>query len=295
MVAGAIGVYALATLARGWRWHRILFHSQIDHQRADAYGLVVVGYMGNTVLPLRGGELLRVVLLGQRSNSTRREILGSIIGERLLDAVALALLFGALTLLSLTEAPGGETPAWLALGALGLGAAAIGAYRVLRTRGRLTSFSERMKPFTRATKTLLTAWGAAMLALTLVVWSLEGVVFWLVGQSLQLPIGVIDGIGLVVLASFFAMLPAAPGYVGTYDAAIALGLKGLDVPGSAAVGFTLLARFVVYVPITLVGLLLLIVRYRGLGELNLGRLRRENRELAERDREAPDSVEVPVP
>jgi hypothetical protein len=46
--------------------------------------------MGNNVLPVRGGELLRVGLLGQRTTARWREILSSVIAERLLDAWVLA-------------------------------------------------------------------------------------------------------------------------------------------------------------------------------------------------------------
>jgi hypothetical protein len=51
LLVGAIGLYAVATLVRGWRWHTILRHAGVRHRAADAYALVPVGYMGNTVLP----------------------------------------------------------------------------------------------------------------------------------------------------------------------------------------------------------------------------------------------------
>ncbi|KKK99579.1 hypothetical protein LCGC14_2631320, partial [marine sediment metagenome] len=107
LVVAAVGVYAVATVARGWRWHKILQHSHIDHRTIDAYALVVVGYMGNTVLPMRGGELVRTVLLGQRSSSLKREIFGSIIAERLLDVVALVLMFALVTWLKVAGSPVG--------------------------------------------------------------------------------------------------------------------------------------------------------------------------------------------
>jgi hypothetical protein len=51
--------------------------------------------------------------------------------------------------------------------------------------------------------------------------------------------------------------------VGTYDAAILFGLTALDVGGGSAVGFALLTRFVLFLPITLTGLALMVVRYGG--------------------------------
>src|SRR4051794_3573133 len=70
----AVCTYGLALGVRGFRWHRILRLIHIPHKRADAYRLVLVGYMGNNVLPLRGGELLRVGLLGDRATARRRGV-----------------------------------------------------------------------------------------------------------------------------------------------------------------------------------------------------------------------------
>ena len=66
-----------------------------------------------------------------------------------------------------------------------------------------------------------------------------------------------------MLASLFAAIPAAPGYAGTFDAGIVLGLKAVGVTGGAAVGFVVLARFVMFVPVTIVGLFLLLHTYGG--------------------------------
>src|SRR3954453_641850 len=88
----AIAVYAVVTLVRGERGHEILRAEKVEAKRADTYGLVVVGYMGNNALPARAGELLRVFLLGNSTKASKRTLLGSVLVERLLDAAALGLL-----------------------------------------------------------------------------------------------------------------------------------------------------------------------------------------------------------
>jgi hypothetical protein len=72
---------------------------------------------------------------------------------------------------------------------------------------------------------------------------------------------------LVALTNFVAALPAAPGSIGTFDAAVAWGTHRLGASGSAAVGYLIMLRFVLYVPITLVGLLVLVTRYGGWARL----------------------------
>ena len=66
--------------------------------------------MGNNVLPARGGELLRVLLLGERTNARRRVILGTIIAERFVDLLTIVTLFAVLTAVGIADRPLGLTP-----------------------------------------------------------------------------------------------------------------------------------------------------------------------------------------
>ena len=263
----AVGVYAVATLLRGWRWDRVLMDMKIGHRRGDAYSLVCVGYMGNNVLPARGGEFLRVMLMAPRSQARRRELLGSIIAERVLDVVALAALFAAMTLASVGGSPVGKAPAYVALGGGLVAVVALVVYLRMRESGRFEKFAAAVRPVARASKIITRPEGAVLIATTVLVWILEGFVFWLVGHSLDLDIDLVGGTFLVVLASFFALIPAAPGYVGTFDSAVLFGLHALKVTGGNAVAFAVLVRFVMFVPITAVGLILLMTRHGGIRQL----------------------------
>ena len=92
LLAVGMFVYLVASLLRGLRWDVILRSLRIAHRTADSYALTAVGYMGNTVLPARGGEVLRIVLMARRSCARRREVLGSIVVERVLDLASLGVL-----------------------------------------------------------------------------------------------------------------------------------------------------------------------------------------------------------
>jgi uncharacterized membrane protein YbhN (UPF0104 family) len=280
LLAGALVVYGAATLARGWRWHRVLTHAGVEHCSRDAYHLVSVGYMGNTVLPARGGEALRVLLLAERSTARKREVLGSIVSERLFDVVALALLFATLTFVGIAGAPTGASPALIAVGALAGVAIVLFVYLRLRRAGRFERFAEILRPVAGASKILVSRVGPALVLVTIAVWLSEGLIFMLVGQSLGLSLSLLDGAFLVVLASLFALIPSAPGYAGTYDAALLFGLAALDVRGGVALSFVILVRFVLFGPITIIGLILLLSRYEGIGRIRRG-LRERKAEPAE--------------
>lgn len=272
LVVAAIGLYGVATLVRGWRWHVILRLDGIDHRARDALGIVCVGYMGNTVLPARGGEVLRVVLLKQRSPGARkREILGSIIAERALDAVVLIALFAMLTFVGVAGSPTGIVPAIVGTAALVLLGVGLYTYLRMRRAGRLEGFAAKVRPLVKASRPLLGPVGATLALATAGVWCLEAAIFVLVADSLNIGLSLIEGLSVNVLASFFSLVPAAPGYVGTLDAAILFGLKALDITGGAAVSFALLVRFVLFVPITVAGLLLVLTRYGGIAALRRAR------------------------
>src|SRR3954452_15985973 len=259
----AVCTYGLALGVRGFRWHRILRLIHIPHKRADAYRLVLVGYMGNNVLPLRGGELLRVGLLGSRTTARRREVLSSVVAERLLDAAVLAAMFALLTWANVADAPAGQTPAAIAAVALVLAAIALASYLALRRRGLFHAFHAKVGPFLKALKLFAHVEGVLLAGLTVFAWCCEGLTLMLVGRSLGLGLHLLDTLSIIVLASLFAAIPAAPGYAGTFDAGLVLGLKSVGVTGGVAVGFVVLARFAMFVPVTLVGLFLLLHTYGG--------------------------------
>jgi uncharacterized membrane protein YbhN (UPF0104 family) len=106
-----------------------------------------------------------------------------------------------------------------------------------------------------------------LLVVTFVLWTCEATVYWTVARSVSLDISITGALYLVALTNFVAALPAAPGSIGTFDAAVAFGARRLGASGSEAVSYLILLRFVLYVPITLVGLVFLVTRYGGWSRL----------------------------
>ena len=259
----ALAIYALATLARGERWHRILERAGVAVGRGDAYRLTAVGYMGNNVLPARGGDLLRALLLGSLARIPKRAALGSVVAERLLDVLALGLIFVAVGIGIVREVtvPGGPLVVVGALAAIAL--VAFLAAVVARAFGALDRAREFVRPFLAASRNLLSLHGAALLALSLVLWALEALVYFAIALALGLEIDPFGALYLVALTNLFALVPAAPGYVGTFDAAVVFGARSLGAEGSEALAYLLLLRFVLFVPITVVGLGFLVRRYGG--------------------------------
>jgi glycosyltransferase 2 family protein len=264
-LGAALALYALATLLRGERWDRILRRAGVNAKRADAYALVSVGYMGNNVLPARGGELLRTFLLGARTSSTKRTILGTIVAERLLDALALGVILVALAYDLLQRLQPPSTTVLLLGAVLAATAAATLAIALLRHRERLHFVLKALAPLAQPSKALLSPQGAFLLLVSLAIWCVEAAVYIAVARAATIHLGLQDGLAIVAFTNAAALIPAAPGYIGTYDAAVIFATRAVSSASrSAVLSYLLLLRFVLFVPITLAGLVLLVARYGGL-------------------------------
>jgi glycosyltransferase 2 family protein len=274
-LGAALLLYVVATLLRSERWHHILIEEKVPVGRADSYALVPVGYMGNNALPARSGEILRVYLLGNRTGASKRTIIGTVLVERILDALALGLLLVVLAFSLAAKLPH-SPPVLVGAGAVILLALAV-AVVVLRTERLRERASALLKPMLRPARQLLSLRGVGLFLFSVLIWAVEAAVYVLVGRSVGIPLNLDDGLIIVAFTNLCALVPAAPGYIGTYDAAVIFSLKAVTTVGKgAATSYLLLLRFVLFVPITIVGLVILFARYGGLSGLRAARASSED-------------------
>jgi uncharacterized membrane protein YbhN (UPF0104 family) len=274
-IAFAVGLYGLATLARGERWHRVLLLVDGRSSRADAYSLTTVGYMGNNTLPARAGDLIKSVLTARRTGLSTPEVLGAAVAERVLDAVALGAVFLVLGGLVLTDAglPAAHAVLLVLGGIVALAALVLAVPSLRRGHPRLQRFADVAIKLLRPSRALLGPAGAMLLLGSLLVWVLEATVYATVARAVDLPLSGLDALYLVALTNLVALVPAAPGYVGTFDAAVLFGVRALTGGAGGGAGYVVALRLVLFVPITLVGLTLLVVRHGGVATLRALRAR----------------------
>ncbi len=268
-LAAAIAIYLVGCAARGERWLALLRHNGADPGRADVHSLVAVGYLGNNVLPARAGDALRVVFLTPRARTDTRTVIGTILAERVLDVV---LLVGLFVVLAYGVLGGIDVPAAGRLLAGALLAAALlallaGGALVLQRRGRLRRVLDFLAPMGAATIRMRGRHGVALLLWSVVVWCFEWGAWWLTAEAAGLHLALLDVGYLMGLATIFVLVPSGPGYVGTFDAALIFGLHALGHSGAATLSYLLLLRFVIAVPITLLGLIALASRFGGVARM----------------------------
>ena len=265
---GAVGLYTLNTGVRAERWHRLLRDDGAEPSRADSYALTVVGYTGNNVLPARAGDAVRVLLMAPRAQTSRRTVIGTLLAERLLDLVVIVLLFVTVGYGVLDQVGNGELELIAIVTVLGLAGAAL----AVRFIGRNERLAGLLGPMLTSTRNLIGRDGLPLLGMTLAVWLLETFVWMAVGAAAGFGMSLLEGLYLVALASIFSLIPSGPAYAGTQDVAAVVGVKAIGASSSLASTYLILLRFVLQVPITAAGLILLAARYGGIGKLRRARL-----------------------
>ncbi|MBM4416532.1 MAG: flippase-like domain-containing protein, partial [Chloroflexi bacterium] len=113
-LVAAFAVELGALWVRALRW-RLVLDGTVRIRTREAWSLVVIGYAANNVLPVRAGELVRAQLLHEAHAVSRLAALGTIVVERILDGLVLALLLAA------TIAVAGGNPLLRAVAALAVG------------------------------------------------------------------------------------------------------------------------------------------------------------------------------
>jgi len=114
----SVVLVGLSILLRAMRW-QALFPRPQRLGMPNLFGVLNVGYFVNNVLPLRAGELVRAVLLGQVETVSRVEAFSTVILERVFDTLGvIVLLLAAMPLVHF--AGGASRPVLLLSGAMAL-------------------------------------------------------------------------------------------------------------------------------------------------------------------------------
>ena len=93
-------------------------------------------------------------------------------------------------------------------------------YFALRRRGLLERFAERINPFVRHLRLVWQPLGIGLAVVTLGLWLLEALWYLLVADSLGISISLAEAVFINTFTAFCSLVPAAPGYLGTFDAAL---------------------------------------------------------------------------
>jgi uncharacterized protein (TIRG00374 family) len=274
LVPGTLAMIA-GVVARAVRW-RGLFHPSTRPPFGPVIETLVLSCLLNAILPARAGDAARVVALKRRAAVSQAETLGTLVLERGYDLFAVVVLFLAATPW-LPNTHWGKAAEVLA-GVLAVGGVAtavvISVYGArpiafaLRPLTRLPRVSPEQ--VTRGAENLTRGLSAlrdgrlalAAAAWSIVAWLLTGLSCWFVMLGFHFGLSPMAGMLVAIAIALALILPAPPGALGVFEAAVVLAMGAYGVNASEALSYGIAVHVINVVPYVVVapGLLYLEVR-----------------------------------
>ncbi len=217
---------------RPWRW-RWSFPREGRPGYPAAFRTFYIGLMANNLLPARGGDVLRCFLLGREwSIRDAARVLGTLGVEKVLDGLALlavvatSLFFmGDQIWLTRLAALSGLVFGGVFAFMIALQRWPEGSMRfmkrsldILRLPRVLEKLEGSIRGFTAGISAIGTLRGIATLGLmTAAIWALEAAFVWTMAASVDVELSLAGGALVTAVLGLGLMIPAAPGYIGTYE------------------------------------------------------------------------------
>ena len=255
------------SMIRALRW-RVLLSAERWLGVLDVFWATMVGYLGNSFLPARAGEVLRSVALGRRSQISSSFVLATALTERILDAGILVII-GSIALGMLDEGPPSLLNAsngMAVLSAVGLAVVfflpflkrqiewilnrlPLPVALKIRLRGLLEQFLLGLRSLRHSGRAL------SFLVLAAVIWLGDAIGATIIAHALGLSLTIPQALLLGVSLGLSSAIPSTPGYIGVYQfvAVTVLPIFGLTV--NQALAFILVYQALSYLVITWWGLL----------------------------------------
>lgn len=263
LLAALMGAGSL--LLRSLRWE-LLLRSERAIGLSAAFGATAAAQLGNTVLPARAGELVRIVMVSQRSRLDTAFVLTTVLAERIADGIALVLVACVIVLIVPLDL-GWVTSAVAPLAIVGLTAALLIAAAPWVEPHAATALKRLPLP-----APIRTALQAAMrqalhaflalhdrtrlfrfLGLTVAIWTVDVLSTVVGGAALGLEISVHAALLLIATLGVASALPSTPGYVGIFQFAAVTALTPFGITRANAIAYILVAQSVMLIVTALFG------------------------------------------
>jgi uncharacterized protein (TIRG00374 family) len=265
-----IVVYFLAVWARTWRWDYML--RPLKHvPLVRLFPVVVIGYMGNNVYPARAGEVLRSFILREREAIPMSASLATVVVERVFDG--LVMLIFVFVALPFTPIPGDSSfiRSLVTFASAGFFLALLLFFIMAAFPDRLYALVETisyklfphrihhplllfLKRFLSGLESLRSFRSVLMIFFTsVVIWLLETVKYWFVMHAFDFQVSFFALMLMNGVVNLMTTLPAAPGYIGTFDTPGIAVLTLYGVNPEIATAYTLVLHAALWLPITLLG------------------------------------------
>lgn len=252
------------------------------------YAATIIGYMANNILPARLGELARAHLLARREGLPTSSVFATLVVDRLWDGfTVLGMLVLTLMTLRLPPEMAGVQHS-LEVGGYLMTGIYLAALLVLFLLKQQTALARRLIGF--FCSPFPVAWGEKLLSMMetflsglrpgsrqgIVLIFLTSIMIWgtalwpvdLVLRSFGIALPVAGSMLILVFLVFAVMVPASPGYIGTYHLACVYGLKAFALEGEQAMSIAIVMHGLNFFPVIIAGTCCLVAQKLSLSSLS---------------------------
>ena len=253
----ALAMFALLLLFRVYRWQLFVNPIQAVPLR-HFWSATMIGFMANDLLPLRAGEVVRAYALSHLASVRLSTAVATTVLERVWDAVAVAVILTV----TLSRFP---LPDWLRHTntiLLGLCALVLIGGWLLVQQGE-TAFARLPPRIARLTRHFIHGFTVlrsvplifGVLSISLLIWLALTGFYWVMLRACGFNLPLQAAFVVMILTVFASAIPAAPGYLGTFQVAMEIALGFFSIPKEEALGFSLVAHITQILPVVIVGLI----------------------------------------
>jgi len=269
----AVAFTFISYFLRAVRW-RYLLISEKTIPLSSLYPATIIGYMANNLLPARLGEFVRAYTLAKREQLETPSVFASLVIDRLFDGFTVLVML--LITLFTVRLPAGMEDAATALKAGGMAMFLLycgilvflyllkrQTQRTLSTVGFLLkpfpkSFSERIIPmlgsFIGGIRLSLRGSHLAIIVITsILIWTFAVLPLDMTLRSFGINLPITASMFIMVLLVFAVMVPASPGFIGTYHYACFKGLSVFGIPETTSVSIALVIHGTAFFPVIIAG------------------------------------------
>lgn len=274
-----MAINLLAIWVRAKRWGYLLAPIK-KVPMGELYNATAIGFMANNIFPARVGEFVRAIVLGHRAKISKTASFATIVVERIFDGFTVLTLF-LLVIFFMVFPPehsglfSQRTLKSAATLSLVFYTLVLVILLLLRFKDRRTyriisffleKFPEKLShKITKRIDSFVSGLGVlkqwkdllSIIVYSFFLWLMMAFSVYLLFLGFHFPLSLWTAIFLEVVLVFGVSLPSAPGYIGTFHWICAAGLMFLGVEGNQAKGFAVVLWFVSFIPVTVLGLLLL--------------------------------------
>lgn len=268
-IVSCVVLYLSTFIFRAYRW-KIMVGKFSDTSIFTLTRSVVIGFAANNLLPLRLGEIVRAWTISKDTGVPATISLSSVLVEKVIDAITIVslMLLGNYYINSINQ----NQSQILNFVAIGFFLVLLVMFVVLFFENKLTllwltiskNIPDKIQKLPleilESFKFFKTKKSVNVILLSIFIWLIEAAVFILIIRASGVEQAIPYGLFTLGTVNLSILVPAAPGYIGVFQAGTLAGLLGSSANQTSALAIAIVIHAIQFVPITIAGLLLFIQR-----------------------------------